>query len=396
MEVEYYLYLEPFTYVDMLNDQVLLYNTLSGANQTFCSQEIVDFFTKINMQDNYGEYIEIDSIKKDKEWMRLVKWIRDSFSGDLLCLKNKYNPYILKPYFKNLDRDDLKEDKTLDIIFYINSHCSFNCHYCKKYYRQFLFCKSNSKNHELDKESMLTFIHKISIHRISSISFLGEHLINFISDKKITDFINHADCEIILYFNIMNLMNIDLSALANFKFKIAILVNEYYDINLLILFDKKISKLNLDYTYHMAIDRELNIPNSIEDKIILHPFYNGGNMLFFKNNVFTDLKDFENCKLSMRELYNKSIINTFYYGRLIVDSDGLIYTSFNNFASIGNISDSNIEYLLNKSFSNNHLWYLLRKNIPICSSCIYQNICPPISDYELFINRFNLCHINPF
>ena len=54
MEVEYYLYLEPFTYVDMLNDQVLLYNTLSGANQTFCSQEIVDFFTKINMQDNYG------------------------------------------------------------------------------------------------------------------------------------------------------------------------------------------------------------------------------------------------------------------------------------------------------------------------------------------------------
>lgn len=184
MEVEYYLYLEPFTYVDMLNDQVLLYNTLSGANQTFCSQEIVDFFTKINMQDNYGEYIEIDSIKKDKEWMRLVKWIRDSFSGDLLCLKNKYNPYILKPYFKNLDRDDLKEDKTLDIIFYINSHCSFNCHYCKKYYRQFLFCKSNSKNHELDKESMLTFIHKISIHRISSISFLGEHLINFISDKK--------------------------------------------------------------------------------------------------------------------------------------------------------------------------------------------------------------------
>ena len=94
MEVEYYLYLEPFTYVDMLNDQVLLYNTLSGANQTFCSQEIVDFFTKINMQDNYGEYIEIDSIKKDKEWMRLVKWIRDSFSGDLLCLKNKYNPYI--------------------------------------------------------------------------------------------------------------------------------------------------------------------------------------------------------------------------------------------------------------------------------------------------------------
>ena len=28
------------------------------------------------MQDNYGEYIEIDSIKKDKEWMRLVKWIR--------------------------------------------------------------------------------------------------------------------------------------------------------------------------------------------------------------------------------------------------------------------------------------------------------------------------------
>ena len=106
---------------------------------------------------------------------------------------------------------------------------------------------------------MLTFIHKISIHRISSISFLGEHLINFISDKKITDFINHADCEIILYFNIMNLMNIDLSALANFKFKIAILVNEYYDINLLILFDKKISKLNLDYTYHMAIDRELNI-----------------------------------------------------------------------------------------------------------------------------------------
>ena len=27
------------------------------------------------------------------------KMDKNSFSGDLLCLKNKYNPYILKPYF---------------------------------------------------------------------------------------------------------------------------------------------------------------------------------------------------------------------------------------------------------------------------------------------------------
>jgi pseudo-rSAM protein len=38
-------------------------------------------------------------------------------------------------------------------------------------------------------------------------------------------------------------------------------------------------------------------------------------------------------------------------------------------------------------------WLRIRNQAP-CSTCIYQWLCPPPSDYEIVIGRPNLCHIN--
>ena len=38
-------------------------------------------------------------------------------------------------------------------------------------------------------------------------------------------------------------------------------------------------------------------------------------------------------------------------------------------------------------------WWKLRTNIKPCNNCLYNLLCPPISNYEYVIGKYNLCNI---
>jgi pseudo-rSAM protein len=123
----------------------------------------------------------------------------------------------------------------------------------------------------------------------------------------------------------------------------------------------------------------------------LLPVYNGLNKHFFEDFIFINECDILSSGLSKREIFAHQAINTFFFGKLIIDCDGKVYSNLNS-PSIGDINTP-LSTLLNKEISNSSsVWRMIRGRKP-CANCIYQYLCPSPSNYELVMDRLNLCSV---
>ena len=75
------------------------------------------------------------------------------------------------------------------------------------------------------------------------------------------------------------------------------------------------------------------------------------------------------------------MIHTNNYGSLLIDSNGNV---FDCLRFIGSIYKEDIYELLNKNLHNpDSLWYMTRRKRKVCCNCVFADICPPPSVYEL-------------
>ena len=94
----------------------------------------------------------------------------------------------------------------------------------------------------------------------------------------------------------------------------------------------------------------------------------------------------------MNDIYNRTHMNTFFWGKLIVDSDGDLFVSFMD-DKLDNVNQVDVRYLLSSLTNDECLWKRLRRDVEICDQCLYNSLCPSISNYELAMNRYDLCKI---
>lgn len=121
------------------------------------------------------------------------------------------------------------------------------------------------------------------------------------------------------------------------------------------------------------------------------PYFNGQNIEFFKENVFTTVDDILQQTVSMNEIQKKRAINTTNFGRLIIDNNGDVYDNF-NFPPISKVDSVSIVQTVEKEIDDKMRWFTIRKMIEPCKNCIYRHLCPPIGNLEFFMNQNNLCH----
>jgi pseudo-rSAM protein len=71
--------------------------------------------------------------------------------------------------------------------------------------------------------------------------------------------------------------------------------------------------------------------------------------------------------------------------------NGDVYANVNH-PALGNIDTHSIHEIVQKEVDEGKSWFRIRAQAP-CTDCIYQWLCPPLSDYEIVIGRSNLCHV---
>jgi pseudo-rSAM protein len=190
-----------------------------------------------------------------------------------------------------------------------------------------------------------------------------------------------------------------LNLLSKYKFAVKLFVN--FPINVESLKNSKqlLDDHNIAVNYNFIVESEKDC-NFAEHLItdleivnfVLNPFYNKKNLSFFRENVFLSKNDILDAKPSVSDIYARQTVNSNYYGKLTIKNNGDVHSNINE-KKTGNIIKATLHEFAYKEIKSGNSWRKTRNNVKPCNKCVYRFLCPPVSNYEYAIGKFNLCNL---
>lgn len=407
MNNKFWFYLESYIYVCIKDKVMLLYDTHNGRHLHFKSTKALQIVNKIYENENLGS-IEIDtSDMSNLETHNFIDTIVINGMGKLQSQQEyPVKPVVLLPILSlNFDVDKFKDitnaelclardisNYLLDVNIILNNSCNQHCSQCQNYHKQFFCCFKDSSTEKMNQQSLIKILRQINYYPVRTINITGgniyqyQHLelfdITNVNTKKEFNFYVH-------YLNYQENHYVD-------NHNIHIIVN--FPLNISRLRDVKSITKGKNVKYHLIVEDEeqYNMFEStmsefdIED-FEVHPCYNGNNSFFFEENVFMSKEDILDNNTSMREIFRNQKMNANFFGSLYFFPNGEIKANPNE-ETIGNLNDDGIVDVINTEMVKNTAWRKIRFCEP-CSNCLYQYLCPPLSNYEKVMKRNNLCKV---
>lgn len=147
------------------------------------------------------------------------------------------------------------------------------------------------------------------------------------------------------------------------------------------------SNVNLIVKSEEDLINAINISSLIHNAVITPVFCD--NLDFFKKYVFTTKTELIKRKLSKRNIFMNQSLNSFFFGKLEIDTNGIIWDKI-GLNQLGKVTENISVAMLSIMNNPDTMWFLTREKT-ICSGCNYKWICPPISNYEAYIGIYNSC-----
>lgn len=363
-------YLTVKSNVFIFNDKnnILFYNT------TDFSQYLSDYTDEISYvvdkllsaENMYSISLDIPLSDHTFDWINnLVDIGYAYFSEDCRCLS-------LPP---NLLIGSECNRKTYDYLHRVVVNWGGND--INEYYKQFYYPVFVNKKDRMEYD-IINFLNSISIYIdeivfISCYEFVGKKLIEFLNSienlKLVAVFPGYCS-DIIDSFTNSNIELIFVYDVFEEYLRDRIFIKEY-----------KNSKVSLVVKDTMDIELYSEF---LDDNVGFYPFYDGTNKSFFQEFVYMSGLELKNFQITKREIYRNKSINPLFFGQIYIYPDGRIVAN-PNFHVVATITDS-VTDIIERMLHSDYAWKLVRKDKP-CSNCLYQWLCPPISDYELQIKH---------
>ncbi len=407
-----WFYLEPYVLCEVKGESLVLINTYDEKYFIFKLLGLLNNFILELLNNNY-------CIKLKKEYLfdsSVLKFIvksRENYLSDIIehsdILIKPFIPYPIANYQKDEGRviglnpihgEDVIS-KLKELTLYVNSECNKNCKLCNSYYKQTSFC-TKSFNKELPFNKIQGLFSQFSeYNRIGQVNISGADIFKYEHLSDVCNILKSKDLHINLqhyYLNIdvENVSNMEILKKAdNIDILINLPLNSEHLQNVCLTLDKN----NITYSFIIVVENEKQFlkideylsENSVENYEII-PIYNGRNLGFFKKHVFIHFNDLRSLKISKNRYFLNKFFNTNNYGKITLTSDGCFYANVNH-KTLGHIDSASIHEILYTELYHGESWNLIRNSSP-CDKCVYQFICPPISNYEQIIGKNNLCHIS--
>lgn len=416
----YWFFLEPYVFATVKpNDHALLYNTHNGdyleyKNQPGISRLIKRLLARKNLYvvKMTGRMLENPLIS------RFVREARAKFMGDLLEQKHfPHKPVQMMPYL-NIEKDVARfkidapdrvgEDLMTyvgEIFLYLTNQCRLSCEDCADSFKQFPHC--TRKIGSSAKHLPLPIIERIFMEAAGTslfrLSLLGgdvflypymEDLIAMLKDIKVFKsfyiyyeniFDSPEKLEILRRLD----KNTELIVLLDFPLK----ASRFHDLV------EQVTDLGLEATYCFRIknESEAEMADEIHRESLkaipqLQPYFNGTNLDFFERNVFLSKDIILGVRPTFRDIFSRQAINGNNFGKLTIFPDGGVYSNV-NLPKIGNIKHNSLYEVVYQELFRGRSWRLSRKRVKPCNGCVFEALCPPLSNYELVLGRNNLCDV---
>lgn len=414
----YWLYLHPYVHLNIKKSRAIVYNTINGKLHEYSypgNKEVMRLLKRLDHKKNlYVIRLKEGDITPTVK--QFINSIRETYSGDFMDTSySDDKPIQLKPILNlNISIEQLqphsrikilKKDGLLEYLrvinLYINNNCNRGCTLCRNVYKQFLYCAAVEKQRsELD----ITDIDYLKDNAIecSEMNILGGNILHYLQLAELTERLNNTRFQKGYYLNYLNvkekkewfsLLSMDksntLHILIHFPFKKK-LFSEVM---------KYLQSIDVNLMFHFVVEKEEDVEviegfiagYNLKD-VEFHPYFNGENLSFFKNNIFITRESLVETKPSMRNIFANTNINFLNFRQLTVMSDKSVFANLNH-SPIGRLDEDSILDILKKELKMGKSWGRIRKNVIPCKSCAYNALCPPVTNYEYVIGKYNLCNI---
>jgi len=414
MKEYYILYIESYVLIRTNGKDVFIFNVLN--NEKF-------IISKYNLHPKLKEFLFNISLNPHAIYLEINKYIhfelmndqtfinlRESFIIDSIIICSNSIPVFLscKPRIHSGARQKSIGNmfNPFDEIFlHVNGgHIEYKDTLVSNYYKQFNF--PIAKTDSISKlENLLRFIDVFIKYKVRSIN-LNVHQWNSI--KAIDMFIKK--CIDLKNLNLMiHVTFLEFKILVDSFSRLGFEPERYYVYFFELL--PNVDKIDaiIDYCSIYLVNRQIVfcviIKNSNEygyaEKLSKNnphcnfqylPYLDGSNDDFMKSNIAFTLDELTSANHSLRDISVNEKLNSCFYGKIIIDANGDLYTSF-NLNKIGNIFEKNSQ-IREKLHNQESLWFLTRNKVKPCMDCLFNCFCPPINDYNLNLGSFDLCKID--
>ncbi len=399
MKSKNYYFFEPYVYVEIKKDKSLVYNSLDSKHLIIKDKETQNLIKKLVSKKNlYVVEIPKNPCTNIKSF---IEHSRKLNIGDIIQdSKSDIKPIQYMPLL-NIQNDIKRVDDKYghnclqylsEITFFLNSNNN------SKYYSQNSCCGDDCS---VNKELPFDLVNKLLSLKGVKFNLSGSNVLSYSKINDLLDTIKKTSNTTVCF----NYLNENLN-----KSKIILLKNNVSDINLTITekfnyervrhLQKMFNKHNLkcNYTFLVesveAVNYSLNFINQylLDNNWELKPLFNGENIVFFEKHIFLCLDDIISSKPTLNDIFTRQLINQLSFGKLFVSSSGNVFSNL-FLKRLGNLGDVGVFDLIFKELYKQKNWFKVRKNVTPCKSCIYNALCPPISNYEYAIGKYNLCHV---
>jgi pseudo-rSAM protein len=416
----YWLSLYPYVYVSVKKDRAILYNTLNHnllEYESDCS--IFKLIKRLDSPSNLY-VIKIKAGEIDGETGEFIDRLRSLYFGDVIdTTLSSRKPVQFKPILnlqKTLDSLTLDDGKSMVMVhdeipdylnivtLYVNSDCNQSCTICRDGYKQFLCChKSDRNGKHLSLENISTLIDQIKTSSLHKLNITGGNLFSYSMLNELVKYLNQTGVLKEYYFHYLNIEDhptfFKLLQAGNNQLSVTV----HFPIELDV-FERKMelvlrSQIDRKWSFQFVIQSEKDIKSAKTliskfqmDNNRIIPYYNGHNLDFFRQNVFLNRESILTSQPGMNDLHVRAVLNTSDFKKLTVLSDKSIYANLNN-PKIGTLGKDHVMKVLYNELHTGKSWTKVRKHVKPCMSCVFNALCPPISNYEYAIDRYNLCDI---
>lgn len=418
MQKAYWFSIETYVHISIKKDSLLLYNSLNGKALEYPGEphrKILNLVKRLQSSKNLQVIRLKEKDLQDPIISQFVKDMRTYFMGDLLdtaCSRGK--PVQMMPIvtiqreIKKLKKDmgrsvgeDMMEYLT-EIFLYINNRCEQYCDICTSAYKQFPCCTAaKNRKGEMAVENIKLLVEELTGTSTTNLNILGGNIFRHSKFAEFTEMINRLPGVKTFYCHYLNICEEE----SKTKLKLLDLTSS----RLKIPVTPPIDEEKLNAVMDMVRDANLNsififvIQNKVEfekaetaiaalgvDNYDYQPFYNGKNLMVFKENIFMDKEEILGARPSLKDIYQNSWVNNLNFGRLTILNNGHIYANINA-SRLGILGKDSLYDVLYREMYHGKSWRRTRKNVVPCKGCTFQALCPPITNYSFAIGRNDLC-----
>jgi pseudo-rSAM protein len=403
-------YLHPYVYTDITDMGAILYNTLDGNIKTYKKGKVYDLINKLNKNNYVWELDEKEM--SDECLIEFLNEIRRDFFGNsdkvnIPPIQLKPNPRMLGNNENNLDFLGISEsgENLLDYLHIVNIHISFLSQVGSQFkdsYKQINFPQLGECEDILELSTIKTILDQLNHINVYYRLIIGDlHSEEYLNDlidligqyKKEATFIIYDETikkNYDLLIQILNNKNLELELWSQYQ--------NYEIYRFLINSNAQLDKITINaiVSNNSHINELENLTTDLSElNIAPYPLYINNNLSFFESNVFFEYEDIVNQKTSLFDIQRKSLLNPLIFGNIHILSNGDTYSNL-NCSKLGNVTDDSLGDLVIYELKKNKSWFINRFKVSPCKDCIYRLLCPPITNYELYLNKYDFCKNNFF